>query len=121
MKHQKLLLASIGFIAASALVCLFAIPAFVRNVQEKTTGAYPNWLYAVAWGAVAAGGIWWALKGARGLCVLAFAGEEEKARWEEQFSRAEAQYRGGSRRTVIVLGFIAIIVWLMIALALRST
>jgi hypothetical protein len=102
-------------------MCVFAVPLFLYHLEGKGgSGAYPHWFYATAWGICIVGAIWWTIKGIQGLLLFASPFEEEKVKWEEQFAQDEGKYRGGSRRTVIILGIAAITVWLIVSLFLRS-
>lgn len=120
MKHAKLLSASIGFLVSGALGCLIVAIWFPRDLEGKSnlTG-HPHWISAILWGAGGVACLWWALKGVQGLSLYFSGIEEEKRRWEEQFSQRESAYRGGSRRMVVILGVIAIVAWLLVGLYLR--
>jgi hypothetical protein len=94
------------------MVLAGAGPLFLKNVLTETSkySSYPNWVYAISSGLLCVGGLHWLLRGVRGLQVYASPFEEAKQRWLDAFARDEAKFRGGSRRTVIVLGCCAIVI-----------
>lgn len=122
MKYRKILVTSLGFLVVGLMVLAGAGPMFLKNIQTETSAysSYPNWVYAISWGLLCVGGIHWLLRGIRGLQIYSSPFEEEKQKWLEVFARDEAKLRGGSRRTVIVLGCCAIVIWLIIGLYFRS-
>lgn len=122
MKHRKILVTSLGFVVVGLMVLAGAGPLFLKNILTETSeySSYPNWIYAISWGLLCVGGLHWLLRGVRGLQVYASSFEEEKQRWLDAFARDEAKFRGGSRRTVIILGCCAIVIWLIIWLYFRD-
>ncbi len=122
MKHRKILVTSLGFVVVGLMVLAGAGPMLMKNVLTETPeySSYPNWVYAVGWGLFCVGGFRWLLRGVRGLQVYASPFEEEKKRWLDAFAQDEAKFRGGSRRTVIILGCCAIVIWLIIGLYFRD-
>jgi len=117
MKHAKLLTASVGFLLVGGSVCLVGAWWFLSSLEAKDGVAGMVAVFGTA--SLAIGGLWWAVRGVRGLLTYLSPSEEEKIRWEDWFSRDEGNFRGGSRGVIITLGCIAIICFLLVGLYLR--
>jgi hypothetical protein len=98
--QSKAVTAAWGYIAMGVLAAATVLPGVIDSYPDKMVS-----LGVFAAIGFLAFGCWSVLYGLSRLFLPAY----DRQKWFEDFSRNEDKIRGGSRRTVIILGCIAIV------------